>query len=106
MTLSNCGAALSTVLVTCRSAVGMCVLTDDVLSAGFRSGPLAPSSLIVAVLLTESVLGGSAVLSLTAKVTVPDAPTARLPISSVPEVPAGSPSLKDHPAELPAATNV
>src|SRR5262245_54422799 len=65
---------------------------------------LAPlPSAIVAALLIWVVPAGSALATVTAKLTEPEAPAARLPIAKVQLVPAGLLSAQLQPPELPAA---
>ena len=91
-------------LTTTKSGVGGTgVSSEAVLSAGVKSVPFVPSSLIVTVLDTESRVVGAAESTVTAKLNAKgNAPAGRVPTSRV-KVP---PPWSAHPAELPAASKV
>jgi hypothetical protein len=81
----------------------MGVESDAVLFAGVGSGPLAPSSATVAVLLIAVVPPGSGLATVTAKVESALPPPAIAPRFRVQDEPAGAPFAQLQPAELDPA---
>jgi hypothetical protein len=94
-------------LVSARSGVADTVsVSFPVLFAGVGSAPFAASSATDAVFTRLSAPASTVETTFTAKLTVADAPTARLPIVNVQVVPAALPSAQDQPAVLDPITNV
>ena len=104
MALPGVAVAPPSLLSSCKSGAAVSgVVSVSLLLAGVGSAPLAPLSLMLAVLLIWLTPAGTGLMTVTAKVAEPLAPAANAPIVRVQTLPALLLGVQLQPGELAAA---